>query len=195
MPRKKKVTDEAVLKNILAVIVERGTTVFSLNDLSRKTGLSPATLLQRFGSKQQILHKALELANQDLQFKLANRKIINNSPVQEIMAIYLELASPFKLPNEVANGLDMLKLDILEKKLNVLTREYFGIRRNKIQSLIDLAKEKQQLPQAVVSLEMAWNLEALWQGSIMLWALTGEDNLSTWLEARLKSFFKIYGVE
>lgn len=95
MLRKKKIEDSIILKMILDVIKKEGATTFSLEDLSRKTKLSPATLLQRFGTKKNILHKAIELANQTLKENLTTRSLVNKSPLQEIVDIYLELSVPF----------------------------------------------------------------------------------------------------
>jgi|GEM_PF-1822697 AcrR family transcriptional regulator len=189
MPRKKKIDDSVILQLILEVIIEVGAASFSLSDLSRKTGLSPATLLQRFGSKKNILHKAIALANDNLNRELTNRKQTDKSYVQTIIDIYLELAGNFITPSDIANGLDVLKYDINDKNLNALTRKYFKIRRNKIASLLILATEHNELPQDTDITSMVYNLEALWQGSVMLWALIGKGTLQRWLTARFRTFF------
>lgn len=191
MPRKKKTADLVILKMILEVITKIGATEFSLEDLSKKTGLSPATLLQRFGSKKNILYKALELANQELKDNFANRSLVNNSPLQEIMGIYLEFSSSTLTPKDVAGGLDILKLDITEKKLNAITRKYFETRRKKIAALVVLAQEKGEIPEDVDATDLVWNLESLWQGSIMLWALIGDGKLHDWLKKRFTTFLKV----
>ena len=188
MPRKKKTEDSVILKMILRVIIKQGATTFSLEDLSKETGLSPATLLQRFGSKKEILHKAIELANHDLQNDLTNRPVGNKSPLQEVMDIYMEFSAPFLNPSDVASGLDILKLDITEERLNHLTRNYFEIRRNKIESLIILARVNGEISADINADELAWNLECLWQGSIMMWALTGEGLLHDWMKERFSTY-------
>jgi AcrR family transcriptional regulator len=190
VPRTKKVGDSIILKMILEVIAKEGATTFSLEDLSKKTGLSPATLLQRFGSKRNILHKAIELANQDLKNNLTNRSVIDKSPLKEIINVYLELSMPFSNPIDVARGLDILKLDITEKRLNRLTKKYFELRRNKITSLVTLAQKQGEIAFDFHIADLVWNLECLWQGSIMLWALTQKGKLQPWLTNRFSSFLK-----
>lgn len=192
MPRKKMIDDTTILKMALEVIIQVGATTFSLEDLRNKTGLSPATLLQRFGSKKNILHKAIELSNQDLKNNLNNRFMVNQSPMREVINIYLELSMPFSTPGDIASGLDILKLDITEKKLNRLTRKYFEIRRKKIESLIILAQKKNEISSHINAAEIVWNLESLWQGSIMLWALIGNGNLQEWLKKRFNTFAKLH---
>lgn len=190
MPRKKKKDDAVILKIILEVIIKVGATRFTLEDLSKKTGLSPGTLLQRFGSKRNILHQAMELAHHDLKENLDKEPAIHLSPKKEIIRIYLALASSFDHPRDVAGGLDILKLDIIEKKLNALARNYFTIRRAKIESLLLLAQEKKEIAANIKVSEMTGHLEALWQGYIILWALTGDQPINQWLTKRFESFFE-----
>src|SRR5579862_300445 len=106
MPRKKRIEDDVILKKILEVIKKVGATEFSLEDLRETTGLSPATLLQRFGSKKNIVYKAIELANYDLKTNFNKKILTNKSFIQEIIHIYLELSASFSHPNDVAGGLD-----------------------------------------------------------------------------------------
>ena len=134
------------------------------------------------------MHKAIELANQNLKYEFENSKIDTESPLDQIMTIYLDFTSPFTTPKDVANGLDILKMDMNEKKLNALTRKYFLIRRRKIESLISLAQKKGELSSKLDVSDLVWNLESLWQGSIMLWALIGSGQLNSWVKKRLHSY-------
>ena len=52
MSRKKNIDDATVLEKALLVISDRGPESFTLTDIGKAVGLAPATLLQRFGSKQ-----------------------------------------------------------------------------------------------------------------------------------------------
>lgn len=40
--------------------------------------------------------------------------------------------------------------------------------------------------------EIVWNLESLWQGSIMLWALIGDGNLQKWLKKCFNIYIKLH---
>ena len=190
MARIKKTSDEDILKIILEVIIQKGPIEFSLEDLKEKTLLSPATLLQRFESKQKILHKALELANTNLNRQELNTRIpTTTSAIEEIINIYLNLAKFVTNPSDVANGLGILQLDITDKKLNTLTRKHFAIRQEKIESLLILAQKSRKIHKHINTTEMTLTLETLWQGAIIHWALIGEGKLQAWLERRLRDFF------
>ena len=90
------------------------------------------------------MYNAIELANHSLKDYLNKQALPNKSYLQAIIKIYLELSCSFSHPKDVAAGLDILKLDINDKKLNALTKNYFAIRRKKIASLLILAQESER---------------------------------------------------
>ena len=191
MPRKKIITDNTILRIVFDVILKMGVYEFNLKDLSKKTGLSPATLIQRFGSKKNILFEAIKLAKQNLKKDLTKIDLRHISPTQEIINIYLEPVNLIKTPENVAKTLDLIKLDIREKKLNKLMREYFNIRRKKIQPLIIAAQKKKELSSSLNVSKLISNLEAIWHGSIILWALIGKNTAHEWLKEELVFFLRL----
>jgi hypothetical protein len=150
--------------------------------------------LQRFGSKKEILYKALALVNKNLTQELEAESIQYTSACEEIINIYLKLAAGFDKPIDVANGLEILKLNIMDRQLNTLTKEYFSMRQQKIRALIEQAKVAQELQGDINSAELAWQLEIFWQGTITLWALIGQGSLRPYLKKQLRNqFFKRAG--
>ena len=55
MGRPKTKTDQEVLEAVAAVISRRGPVAFTLRQVARDVGLSPATLLQRFRTKRGMI--------------------------------------------------------------------------------------------------------------------------------------------
>ena len=55
MPRRKLISDEAVLDATERVLLERGPHAFTLVDVSKRAGIAPATLIQRFGTKRGLM--------------------------------------------------------------------------------------------------------------------------------------------
>lgn len=74
MAQKKTIDDQSVLEKALLVISEHGPESFTLADVGRAVGLAPATLMQRFGSKQQLLILAAKQANVKLRGDLEELK-------------------------------------------------------------------------------------------------------------------------
>ena len=63
MTRTKTLTDDVVLSRALEVILEKGAAKFTLRQVAQKVGLSPATILQRFGTRNLLLAKAIHFHN------------------------------------------------------------------------------------------------------------------------------------
>src|ERR1700679_2786799 len=59
-PRPKTTTDDEILAGVVRAMERVGPLRLALTDVAGETGLAPATLLQRFGSKRGMLLAALE---------------------------------------------------------------------------------------------------------------------------------------
>jgi AcrR family transcriptional regulator len=193
MPRKKILDDKTILQCAFEVILKVGASDFNLQDLSKKTGLSPSTLIQRFGSKKNILLEAIKLARQNLKEDLNKITLSHKSPTQQIINIYLEPVNLLKSPESVAKTLDLIKLEIKQKKLKPLVRDFFRIRRKKIKVLIIAGQKEQEIRSNLNSLQIISHLETLWHGSIVLWALIGKNTAHEWLKKELHFFLKLCG--
>src|SRR5438874_2348746 len=54
-PRRRATTDEAILMATHSAVTRLGPTRLTLADVAREAGISPATIVQRFGSKRGLL--------------------------------------------------------------------------------------------------------------------------------------------
>ena len=64
MSRRKTLSDEEILDRALPVMARAGPSGFTLGDLAAEIGLSPATLLQRFGSKRRLIERSFARDNE-----------------------------------------------------------------------------------------------------------------------------------
>jgi len=189
MPRVKEKSDDSILEGALKVIIKKGPTSFSLMDVSKIVGLSPATLLQRFGSKKGLLTSSIAYSNQllleDLNKLVSKIENSETSGLEAVVELLLGFAKGFKDPKQVAQGLDILKLDIIDPELNRVSIEYFSIRKKCIVGLLSRARERKEIPKNSDLEAIASCLEAVWQGTIMQWALFKSGSLSEHLRRNL----------
>jgi len=180
MTRPKTLDDEIVLQKTLDLIIQHGAASFTLRQVSKKVGLSPATLLQRFESRDKLLAKAIHHHNAKEKDRLANLRLnTKGTPEKAIMRLLIEDAEAFEKPSDVAAGLDILKMDMIDKDLKETTKEYFGIRIDHIESLLPKKKGSDTRENAAFLLDV-------WQGSIMMWALCGKGDLKPYLKRKLE---------
>ena len=190
MSKKKNMEDHLVLEKALLVISEKGPDVFTLADIGKAVGLAPATLMQRFGSKQQLLILAAKQANVKLKSDL---KVLKESKLpwdQELIHLLSALPEGFGSRHDIANSLGVLKLDMIDAELHPIARQYFESLRHRIQELLQIGQSSGQLGSSFDVEMITWELDALRHGLGIQWTLSGEGTLQKWLENGFNNYFK-----
>lgn len=190
MAQKKSIDDQSVLEKALLVISERGPDAFTLADVGRVVGLAPATLMQRFGSKQQLLILAAKQANVKLKQDLAELKKKKLPWDQELIHLLSAMPEGFGSRQDIANSLGVLKLDMVDPELHPIARHLFESLRERIQELLQIGQSAGQLDASVDSNAITWELDALRHGFVIQWCLSGKDSLQKWLEKGFENYFK-----
>lgn len=114
MPKKKNIDDETVLEKALLVISDIGPDIFTLADIGSAVGLAPATLLQRFGTKQKLLILAARHANTKFKQDLERLKAKRLSWSDELIELLAGMPDDFGSRQDIANSLGLLKLDMVD---------------------------------------------------------------------------------
>ncbi len=180
MPPKKSINDALVLEKALLVISELGPETFTLADIGKAVGLSPSTLMQRFGSKQALLIKAAKHVPAKMKTELNNLKMKELPWDEELITLLCDLPEGFGTRQDIANSLGLLKLDMIDPELHPIARNLFEQLRARIKELL----EQGQLD------DLAWELDALRHGLIIQWALSGTGPLQDWLQKGLSNYLK-----
>jgi len=175
MPRVKKLSDEAVLDLALQAMLEHGPQATTLPLLGRAVGLSPATLLQRFGSKGQLFERVFERAQAGLVDHLAARPQ-GPDPRADLLALLHRQAEPFVTRAHAAGHLALLVQDITDETRRLATQQYLHALRKGIAR--DLSRLGCPDPDP-----LAIRLEALWSGLMLQWAIQDEvASVHDWLD-------------
>jgi AcrR family transcriptional regulator len=111
-PRPRTVSDEDILGAAARVIGRLGPTRITLADVAKEAGLSPATLVQRFGSKRGLLLALAEGAaeSQGACFEMVRAQ--HASPLGALIASATFMAQMVNSPEEMANQLAFLQIDL-----------------------------------------------------------------------------------
>lgn len=186
MPPKKRIDDAYVLEKALLVISELGPETFTLADISKAVGLAPSTLMQRFGSKQELLIKAAKHVPAKLNEDAEKLKRSDLPWDVELVAFLSEVPEGLRTRQEIANSLGLLKLDMVDPELHSIARELFVQMRKRMRELL----EKGNLSSKRDTDALVWELDALRHGLMIQWALSGEGELQNWLQKGLERFLK-----
>ena len=108
-PRPRTVSDIDILTATHRVISRLGPNRFTLADVAKESGLSPATLVQRFGSKRGLLLALAKLGKDSVGACFDAARSANRSPLDALLAAATEMTRHVKSPEELANGLAFLQ--------------------------------------------------------------------------------------
>lgn len=172
MPRPKSIPDRVPLVAVLHLLQSGGPGAVTFASTSQRCGLSPATLVQRFGSKHGMLARALRLAWDDLDALTARVLDTHGRTPADAIAILTALSQDAHDATAHAAGLRVLAEDIADPA----ARE-----RGHAWGQVLLAALEECLgsrPKARVLLEQ-------WQGIWVWWSFDPRGNLRDHIEERL----------
>lgn len=172
MPRPKTRSDEEVLLATAAVLRSRGPHAFTLADVAGAVGLSPATLVQRFGTKRGLLlafaRRAAEQATTALLPEGAPRGYA------ALRALLVAEADAMGERHLAANDLAMLLEDVRDPELRPHARAHAERTQIAIEVHLRAALRAKEL-ESVTAKSLARVLQATWNGALIGWALRARD--------------------
>lgn len=186
MPRPKLVSDADLLDVAVRIIGERGPGGFTLADLGQQVGLSPATLIQRFGSKRQLIESAIERVNERLARAVSRVPTASDDAEAALVEWFVALAHPFRTRALIASHLVFLRRDLLDAALRAKASRHSRLVRRRVCQYLDA------LPSDVArdARAIAAGLEAHWHGLVIQWAIAGQGSLEAWLRSGLTLFLR-----
>jgi AcrR family transcriptional regulator len=179
-PRPRSVSDEEILAATARTIGRVGPLRLTLALVAREVGLSPATLIQRFGSKRELLLSLARQGSGDEQGFLDGLRAEGRSALETARAFLLCFAGLAQSPKEMANHLAFLQVDLTDAAFHRITARLFRSQHEAVASLLAEAQADGELgpvdPRALARL-----LLAVVNGSLLTWAVYREGPAAAWL--------------
>ena len=191
MSRRKTTPDADVVTATMRVISRLGPARLTLADVALESGLAPATLLQRFGSKRGLLLAVVEQGVRGSAECFARLRAAHRSPLAALLAALEEAACLCESPEALANNLAFLEIDLTDPDFHRLAlqnsrRTLAGYRR-----LLDEAVAAGELA-GCDTRRMARALSAITGGSLLNWAILRQGKVTNWLRADLQMLLQPY---
>jgi len=180
MPRPKTVSDDDVVSATGRVLQRVGPARFTLADVAAESGISPATLIQRFGSKRALMvaFARAESAKAAAPFESARRS--NASPLGALRVALAGVSEHFRSRQDVANGLAVLLDDITDDEMRAAAALHAETTEDAIHVLLDEAVAAGELNVSETG-DLAKSVQAAWNGAVIQWALRGVGSFEAWL--------------
>lgn len=141
----------------------------TLAEIGAEVGLSPATLLQRFGSKRRLLlalarHGTAELPRRVREAAQAAR------PTRALIEVFAELAAGIGTSDEFANHLAFLLLDLTDPEFRQLTADYAANLEAAISEVLKAGQAAGELA-LVDRAGLARAVHSAYNGALLTWAM------------------------
>ncbi len=169
----------------------RGPAQLTLADVAKEAGVVPATLIQRFGSKRNLLLATCRSGTADVaaQFSAARRKY--KSPLKTLVELYVDCSGFAATPKAMANSLSYLQNDLTDPDFRAVTLALFKGMREETRKLLDEAVAAGELVKCETA-GLARCMQQVNRGSMLDWAVFREGTLGAWLRRDLEILVRPY---
>jgi len=184
MPRPRTVSDEAILDAVLSLAQREGPARVTLAAAAREVGLSAATLVQRFGSKRNLL---LEADKRGVDLWVRALEGNETSPLARVVEGLVRAAGPDTTPEQMANSVALLQLDLAEPDFHAETLRGARAVRARIASSLADALTAGELRPDTDAPALAKLLETTYHGAMIGWAIHREGSLQDWMRDQVSA--------
>lgn len=192
MPRPRTINDAEILAAAARTIAREGPANLTLAAVAAEVGLAAATLVQRFGSKRGLLLALVRQAVPELGGSFENARKHHGSPLEALHAALAGVASLVRSPEELANHLAFLQMDLSDPEFRWHAADHARAMRGEIQALLDDALSAGQLAGDTDVRRLARAVQVTYNGALIAWALTGDGELREALRADVDELLRPY---
>ncbi|MEU4832719.1 TetR/AcrR family transcriptional regulator [Streptosporangium sp. NPDC023615] len=192
MARPRTTSDEAILRAAGRAIGGHGPAGLTLAAVATEAGLSPAALVQRFGSKRGLLLAFAEWSASGTGEVFGRARRRHDSPLTALYEALTELASTMGTPEEAANALAFLQLDLTDPEFREHAVTQARRMREEITGLLAEAVVTGELTGNADPVRLARAVQVAYNGTLILWALTGEGDLPRVLRADIDHLLRVH---
>lgn len=190
-PRPRETSDQEILAAAARVMQRIGPARFTLADVAKEAGVVPATLIQRFRTKRSLLLAVCRSTTIDVTAQFAAALQKHKSPLKTLIELYGECTSFAPSPEELANGLAYLQIDLTDEEFRVLALRQFREIRSATEKLLDEAVAARVLSPCNTH-SLARLMQSVFNGSMIAWGIYREGSIAAWVRRDIESLLAPY---
>jgi AcrR family transcriptional regulator len=191
-PRRPKVSDEDVFAAAGRVMSRVGPAQLMLADIAAEAGLTPGALVQRFGSKRDLLLAVSARAAETTPAMFAELRAAHASPLAVLRAYADCMAAMGESPAALAHHLAYLQLDLTDPDFHRHTMAQARATRAALRELVADAIAAGELTPDIDPDALARTIEVTVGGSLMAWAFYRDGSAADWVREDLDAVLRPY---
>jgi AcrR family transcriptional regulator len=185
-PRPRTVHDDAILDAAIDVLSRLGSERMTLADVGAQVGLSAATLVQRFGSKRELMLALLRHVIGNIEARFETAIANHTSPLDALYAAAADRAGPLDGHVTLAHRLAFYLSELDDPEFHSVAKENHRRAVEGFKRLIDNAVDAGELADGYTdSAQLADAIYTMQMGSLVNWAVTSEGTLNAKIRREL----------
>jgi len=193
-PRPRKVSDEEVFAGAYRAMTRLGPGELTLAEIAAEAGLTAGALVQRFGSKRELLLR-LSAGAADANASFIRDLRRKHRSALTVLRAYAEcLADLAASPAALARNLAYLQIDLTDADFRKHLLAQARATRLAITEVLNDARTARELAADADPGALARAIETILSGSLLTWAIYRDGDAARWLRADLELVLAPYVV-
>jgi AcrR family transcriptional regulator len=198
-PRARKASDEEIFAAALRAMARSGPAQLTLGEIAAQAGLTPAALVQRFGSKRKLLLALAEKSADAPTAMFAEMRAAHGSALAALREYARCMAGMGSTPGALAHNLAYLQIDLTDADFHRHTRAMAVATCLALRELLEEAVAAGELAKGTDTAALARLVQTILSGSLISWAFYRDGSAEEWvledLEAALRPHLLPTGVQ
>jgi len=186
MSRGKTISDEQLLDQLLAALVEHGPSALTFSRAADASSLAAATLVQRFGTRAAMVEAVLLRAWHRLDEATAAADAAASHNPAGAVALLLRLTNSSTAEYDFTDGLLLLREDMRNPVLRARGAAWG--------TYLAEALGRRLCDDPVRAIRLGWQMASLWQGTLMWWAFRRDADPEVKVREALEDWCRSVGV-
>ena len=194
-PRPRKVSDDELFAAVQALMVRVSPNQLTLAAIAKEAGITPAALVQRFGSKRGLMIALMQKFSDGSGELVAMFERKYDSPLAALHAYADCVADMAATPAAFVRSLAYLQNDLSDSDLRRLLAKHARTTREGLRRLIEAAARNGELRPDAPAASLARTVEAIFSGSMLTWVIYQEGTARKWVRVDLDAVLAPYSKE
>ncbi len=191
-PRPQKVTDDDIFMATHRAMARLGPGELTLAAIASEAGVTAGLLVQRFGSKRELLLTLSQKFSGGTGEMFAELRRGHRSPLAALRAYSDCMAQMASSPAAFARNFAYLQIDLTDPDFRTHMAKHAAATRVELTKLIKEAIDAKELAPATNAKQLARTIEAVVGGSMLSWAFYQEGTATKWMRHDLDAVLKPY---
>ena len=179
--RRRKVSDAEVFEAVQRAMTRRGPQELTLADIAVEAGVTPGLLVQRFGSKRELLLAVSARFAGSAPAVFERLRAAHRKPLATLRAYAACMAELASTPDALSRNLAYLQIDLTDDAFRAHLLANARATLREIESLLRSAIDTGELRKDLDPRRLARAIEAIIGGSLMSWACHRQGAAAAWI--------------